>query len=65
MDYNGDEKMSEEAFGLPKTTVRASLVLVLLFFAVSAYFVTGSVPEWLIALLSSAVAFYFGTKKVE
>lgn len=57
--------MSEEAFGLPKTTVRASLVLVLLFFAVSAYFVTGSVPEWLIALLSSAVAFYFGTKKVE
>lgn len=57
--------MSEEAFGLPKTTVRASLVLILLFFAISAYFATGSVPEWLIALLSSAVAFYFGTKKVE
>ena len=54
----------EEAFGLPKTTVRATLVLILLFFAISAYFITDVVPEWLIALLSSAVAWYFGTKKV-
>lgn len=55
----------EEAFGLPKTTVRATLVLILLFFAIAAYFATNVVPEWLIALLASAVAWYFGTKKVE
>lgn len=50
---------------LPKSSVRALIALGSLASGVGLYLYTGSVPEWLIATIGSATAFYFATRVTE
>jgi hypothetical protein len=63
------EKWSETAFGLPKNSIRASIVLVFVamvvliglnFADVKSY---QELPEWLLVLVGAVVGFYFGERK--
>ena len=55
--------MEDEPIGLPKGSVRAIIVLVLIFLAAAMMIKGMKVDEWFIALLSASVMFYFGTRE--
>ena len=63
------EKMSEEEIkeaieddlplGLPKGSIRAIIALIFSAGAVVGQIITGDVPEWMVAILSAIIGFYF------
>jgi len=56
------KKKEKEPLGLPKSSVRAILVLTSLFAAISMIYHMGNPPEWFIALVTMAFGFYFGAR---
>lgn len=63
------DKWSETAFGLPKNSIRATIVLVFVTMVVliGLNFSDGrsyqELPEWLLGLVGTVVGFYFGERK--
>lgn len=48
--------------GLPKGSVRALYALLGLGGAIGLYYITGNVPDWLIAIVGMSAAWYFKTR---
>ena len=55
--------MTNEPIGLPQGSVRAIIVLVLIFLAAAMMIKGMKVDDWFIALLSASIMFYFGTRE--
>lgn len=53
------------ALGLPKGSIRAIIVLYLLGLATLLTIKELDSPEWLVTLVTAAVMFYFGSKKLD
>ena len=58
-----EEKKKKHALWMPEGSVRALLALIAVVGGVVSLFVGIKVPEWLIAVISGAIAYYFGAHK--